>query len=271
MEHPNTTWNDFSTHLINKDVSYQISTSLLSDEEQKEAQITSLGQEIKNLRTELKEHRVNALEGNQRPVDANQKGRQNATRFCGYCRTNGHTPNYCSAVRRCGMKKSRSCRMKPQQRKRLRSPKITTRDVEVPTDLGIGLVGTTVMGLWCQPHDHSLEEISGQVIKILTTFDKMGLPSEATIRITKLIDTMTTQQDHHTSQIKTNPGIGEVITLRDRFQRHDKIRLLRILVDNSDQTHLTLRCLTVVGIGTRVTIYLTKRNFQILTTVISQT
>ena len=57
--------------------------------------MASLGQELKNLRIELKEHRVNALEGNQRPVDPNQKGRQNATRFCGYCRTNGHTPIYC--------------------------------------------------------------------------------------------------------------------------------------------------------------------------------
>ena len=95
MEHPNATWNDFSTHLINKDVSYQVSTSFLNDEEQNKAQMASLGQELKNLRTELKEHRVNALEGNQRPVDPNQKGRQNATRFCGYCRTNGHTPSFC--------------------------------------------------------------------------------------------------------------------------------------------------------------------------------
>ena len=57
--------------------------------------MASLGQELKSLRTEFKEHRINALEGNQRPVDPNQKGRQNATRLCGYCRTNGHTPNYC--------------------------------------------------------------------------------------------------------------------------------------------------------------------------------
>ena len=95
MGQPNATWNDFSTHLINKDVSCQVSTSFLNDEEQNKAQMASLGHELKNLRTELEEHRVNALEGNQRPVDPNQKGRQNATRFCGYCRTNGHTPNYC--------------------------------------------------------------------------------------------------------------------------------------------------------------------------------
>ena len=54
----------------------------------------SLGHELKNLQTELKEHRVNALEGSQKPIDLNQKGRHNATRFCGYCRTNGHTPTY---------------------------------------------------------------------------------------------------------------------------------------------------------------------------------
>ena len=50
MEHPNATWNDFSTHLINKDVSYQVSTSFLNDEEQNKAQTASLGLELKNLR-----------------------------------------------------------------------------------------------------------------------------------------------------------------------------------------------------------------------------
>ena len=94
MEHPNATWNDFSTHLIKKDVSYQVSTSFLNDKEQNKAQMASFGQELVNLRIELKEHRIHALEKNQRLVDPNQKGRQNATRFCGYCRTNGHPPNY---------------------------------------------------------------------------------------------------------------------------------------------------------------------------------
>ena len=100
MEHPNATWNDFSSHLINKDVSCQLSTSFLNDEDQNKAQMASLGQELKNLRTELKEHRVNAVEGNQKPIDPNQKGRQKATRFCGHCKTNGHTPNYCRKKRR---------------------------------------------------------------------------------------------------------------------------------------------------------------------------
>ena len=43
MEHPNATWNVFSTHLINKDLSYQVSTSFLNDEEQNKAQMASLG------------------------------------------------------------------------------------------------------------------------------------------------------------------------------------------------------------------------------------
>ena len=57
--------------------------------------MVTLGQEMKNLRSELQEHRVNAVEGNSRTVDPNQKARQNATRFCNYCRTNGHTPSWC--------------------------------------------------------------------------------------------------------------------------------------------------------------------------------
>ena len=145
MEHPNATWIDFSTKLINKDVLYQVSTSFLSDEEQNKAQMASLGQELKSLRTELKEHRINALEVNQRPVHPNQKGRQNATTFCGYCRTNGHTPSFCR--KRYEFKKAKSCRMKPCPRKMLRLPKITTRDEDLPMDLGIGLGGMTVMGL----------------------------------------------------------------------------------------------------------------------------
>ena len=51
------------------------------------------------------------------------------------------------AERRYGMKKSRSCKMKPQPRKRLRSPMITTKDVDPPTDLGVELDGTMITGL----------------------------------------------------------------------------------------------------------------------------
>ena len=95
MENPNATWNDFSTRIIQKDVSFQVSSSFLNDEEQTKAQMATLGQEMKNLRSELQEHRVNAVEGTTRAVGPNQKGRQNATGFCNYCRTNGHTRSWC--------------------------------------------------------------------------------------------------------------------------------------------------------------------------------
>ena len=101
MENPNATWKDFSTRIIQGDVSFQISSKFLNDEEQTKAQMATLGQEMKNLQSELQDHRVNAVEGTSRAVDPNQNGRQNAARFCQYCRTNGHTR---SAARRYGTK-----------------------------------------------------------------------------------------------------------------------------------------------------------------------
>ena len=83
---------------------------------------------------------------------------------------------------------------------------------------------------------------------------------------------MTAEQDPHTSQTTTNPGIGEVtITIRDRLQCHDKIHPSRILAINPDQIRLILQYSTDLGIRTRITIYPTKRNSQRLTTVTSQT
>ena len=100
MENPNATWNDFPTRIIQREVSIQVSSNFLNDEEQTKVQMATLGQEMKNLRSELQEHRVNAVEGTTRAVDPNQKGRQNATRFCNYCRTNGHTPSWCRKKKR---------------------------------------------------------------------------------------------------------------------------------------------------------------------------
>ena len=62
MEYPNTTWNDFSTRIIQRVVSYLVSSNLLNNEEQTNSQLASLGQKMKNFRSELHEHRVNALE-----------------------------------------------------------------------------------------------------------------------------------------------------------------------------------------------------------------
>ena len=95
MENPNATWNDFSTQIILRDMSFQVSSNSVNDEEQTKAQMATLGQEMRNLRSELQKHRVNAVEGTTRTLDPKQKRRANATRFCNYCRTNGHNPSWC--------------------------------------------------------------------------------------------------------------------------------------------------------------------------------
>ena len=53
MERPNATWNDFSTRIIQRDMSYPVSSNFLNDEEQTKVQLASLGQKLKNLRSEL--------------------------------------------------------------------------------------------------------------------------------------------------------------------------------------------------------------------------
>ena len=62
MKNPNAT-KDFSTRIIQTDVYFQVSSNFLNDEEQTKAQMATLGQEMKNLRSELQEHLVNAVEG----------------------------------------------------------------------------------------------------------------------------------------------------------------------------------------------------------------
>ena len=73
MENPNATSNDFSTRIIQKDVSFQVSSSFLNHEEQTKSQMATLGQDMKNVPLELREHRVNAVEGNPRTVTQTKK------------------------------------------------------------------------------------------------------------------------------------------------------------------------------------------------------
>ena len=94
MENPNATWNEFSTPIIQRDVSFRVSSDFLNDEKQTKAQMATLGKQMRNLQSELQEHRVNAV-GNPQTSDRNQNGRQSTTRFGHYCRTNGHTPSWC--------------------------------------------------------------------------------------------------------------------------------------------------------------------------------
>ena len=95
MEYPNATWNDFSTHNIQKDLMLQVSSNFLNDLEQIKTELATLGQKMRNVRIELQENRVIAMEGNSRPWAPTQKGEQKTIWFCNYCQKNGHTPKWC--------------------------------------------------------------------------------------------------------------------------------------------------------------------------------
>ena len=97
IEHPNATWDAFQTHITSKDVIYTISSELvlnaISDQNTK---LHSLEQQIKELTALFKEQQVNQVNHpTPRPTNVDNKSRQNMTRFCLYCRRNGHTLMYC--------------------------------------------------------------------------------------------------------------------------------------------------------------------------------
>ena len=95
MECPNATRNDFSTQTFQKDVMLQVSSNFLHDVEQIKIELATMRQQMRNLRTELQEHRVNSMEGNFIPWAPTQKGNQKTVRFCNYCHKNPHTPKWC--------------------------------------------------------------------------------------------------------------------------------------------------------------------------------
>ena len=79
MERPNAKWNDFCAQINQIDL----------------LELATLGQEIKNLRSELKQYHVKAVAVTSRTFHPDQQGRQKITRFCNYCHKIGHTLNWC--------------------------------------------------------------------------------------------------------------------------------------------------------------------------------
>ena len=55
MERPIATWNDFCAQIIRKDLILEVSSTFLSHEAQPKAELATIGQEIRNLRSDLKE------------------------------------------------------------------------------------------------------------------------------------------------------------------------------------------------------------------------
>ena len=95
MERSNTMWNDFCAQIIQKGLILEISSTFLPHEAQTKAELATLGQELKNLRSELKEFHVKAVAITSRTFCPDQQGRHKLTRFCNYCHKIGHTLNWC--------------------------------------------------------------------------------------------------------------------------------------------------------------------------------
>ena len=95
MDRPNATWNDFCAQIIEKDLILEVSSTFLSHEAQTKAELATLGQEIRNVRSDLKEYHVNAVAMTSRTFHSDQQGRQKLMRLCNYCDKNGHTLNWC--------------------------------------------------------------------------------------------------------------------------------------------------------------------------------
>ena len=95
MERPDATWNSFCAQIYQRDLILEVSSAFLSQEAQTKAELATLGQEIKNLRSELKEYHVNAVAITSRTFHPDQQGRQKLTRLCNYCHKNGDKLNWC--------------------------------------------------------------------------------------------------------------------------------------------------------------------------------
>ena len=245
--------------------------------------MASLGKELKLLRIELREHNLNAVERNQKPIDPNQTGRQNATKFCGYCRTNGPTPSYCWKQIRYEVKKLQNEATAGkkvtfiQDYKKRRGPSHGCGNWTSPNDddhsrRSLAHAKQWMMELWFQPRNLTTQKNFDRAIRIITTLVEIDVLSEGTTRITTAADTMTTELDHHIRQTEVNRGIGAVTkTINDRLQLQNKTSPSWISAKNSDRINLILQCLPVLDTKIRPKIYLTRRSSRPPITVISQT
>ena len=79
----------------NKELSYTVTTALTGGESHADPLIQEMRDDLKGIKLQIKEQMNNTINAVEITVDPNATGRRMATRFCGYCRTNGHTPNWC--------------------------------------------------------------------------------------------------------------------------------------------------------------------------------
>ena len=93
IENPSITWTQFVDHLNVKDLTFSLTT------ESKGAtgldKLKTIESKINDLTTLFKSNEINAIDTSW-PRDPDMKGRANSTRFCDYCRSNGHSISRCT-------------------------------------------------------------------------------------------------------------------------------------------------------------------------------
>ena len=90
LEHPNTTWQQITTHLINKDLCYAMNADGVEHSSSND-KLVNIEKQLKSLPEALQSHSVNAVNLNPQ----NPRMNQNFTHFCKICQTEGHTVMYC--------------------------------------------------------------------------------------------------------------------------------------------------------------------------------
>ena len=95
MERPNATWSDFFARKIQKDLILEVSSTFLSHEAQTEAELATLGQEIKKPSIRVERISRQCRSSNFRDFSSQSTRKKKTTRFCNYCHKKGHTLNWC--------------------------------------------------------------------------------------------------------------------------------------------------------------------------------
>lgn len=104
IEHPDTTWDELQTHVINKDISFTVSANRTGQKSgDSSSRLADLENQIKELTSLLKDNKINAITNSaavHAAYDPNSpRDRQNHTRFCKYCKESGHTVQYCERLK----------------------------------------------------------------------------------------------------------------------------------------------------------------------------
>ena len=160
MECPNATWNDFSTHNIQKDVMLQVCSNFLRDVEQIKIELATMRQEMRTLRKELQEHRVNCMDGTFRPRAPTQKATQKIVRFCNYCHINAYTPKWCRK------------KMRDKEIRRVQHQRSFKKNVAPIREFGTSDSNCRSQHDQKLPRCHDSDDVNTPTNKVLTTEDE---------------------------------------------------------------------------------------------------